>query len=220
MKNAILLAAAMALLAAPAVAGPNGSVVGDYVEARMAEVFAGGCIMGSEAETTGRQALLAWRIAEGTFAGVRLDGLAVVAAVAGDRNLGIREIGGEAPDTVRAAVLVDERATPAQREALVALVRELSKGLIDEVVEVKAAPISFTRDDQEFRVSAGEATLAVATELTHDPSCGAMQWFHPLATVTQASVGLTKAQVYTGRSLGTRWSQVEKRSAFFGTFAY
>ena len=54
-----------------------------------------------------------------------LDGLTVVAAVAGDRNLGMREMGGEEPTVVKAIITVDPRATPAQRDALVALVREL-----------------------------------------------------------------------------------------------
>src|SRR5687767_11976377 len=94
----LAIAAAVLVSAIPASAGPSGTITGDYVEARTAEVFAGGCIMGSEAETMGRQAVLAWRIGSGSYQGVALDGLAVVAAITGDRNLGIREIGGGAPE--------------------------------------------------------------------------------------------------------------------------
>jgi hypothetical protein len=106
MKRLAFLAA-FVLSAAPAWAD---SITGRYVEARTAEVFAGGCIMSSEAETIGRQAVMAWRIDQGSYDGQVLDGLRVVAAVSGDRNLGIREIGGEAPSYVRAVVYVDERA--------------------------------------------------------------------------------------------------------------
>ena len=98
MKRAVLAAAFM-LAAAPAFAG--GSVVGEYVEARTAEVFAGGCIMSSQAETMGREAVLAWHVRIGRLRRPAARGLSVVAAVAGDRNLGIREIGGEAPSAVR-----------------------------------------------------------------------------------------------------------------------
>ena len=56
------LVAALLLLSSPAWAADRGRVTGDYVEARTAEVFAGGCIMNSEAETMGRQAVMAWRI--------------------------------------------------------------------------------------------------------------------------------------------------------------
>ena len=100
---------------------PGARITGEYVEARTAEVFAGGCIMNSEAETMGRQAIMAWKITSGSFEGVALDGLTVAAAVAGDRNLGMREMGGEEPTAVKAIITVDPRATPAQRDALVRL---------------------------------------------------------------------------------------------------
>ena len=125
MKRAVL-AAAFVLRAAPAFAG--GSVVGEYVEARTAEVFAGGCIMSSQAETMGREAVLAWHVRPGVYDGQQLDGLSVVAAVAGDRNLGIREIGGEAPSACARLVFVDQRATPAQQRALVRLAQSCRAG--------------------------------------------------------------------------------------------
>ena len=93
--------------------------------------------MNGEAATTGREALLAWKVDRGSFDGVALNGLAVVAAVAGDANLGIREIGGDTAQT-RAAVFVDERATPAQRTALVSMAKHLSNGVVDTVVETHA----------------------------------------------------------------------------------
>src|SRR5690606_42105676 len=107
MKHPLALAAAFLLVSTVATAGERGSITGEYVEARTAEVFAGGCIMNSEAETMGRQAVMAWRITSGSYDGVPLDGLTVVAAIAGDRNLGMREMGGEAPTVVRAVISVD-----------------------------------------------------------------------------------------------------------------
>src|SRR2546425_6313544 len=111
MKRAIVAVALVGLAASPLVAGGKGSVSGAYVEARTAEVFTGGCIMGSEAETVGKQAVLAWKVDRGSFNGVSLDGLSVVAAVVGDRNLGIWEIGGGKP-TTRSEMYVDSRANP------------------------------------------------------------------------------------------------------------
>ena len=43
----------------------------------------------------GKEAVLAWKVDRGSFNGVSLDGLSVVAAVAGDRNLGMKEMGGD-----------------------------------------------------------------------------------------------------------------------------
>lgn len=222
MRRALSITAFVGLAAAPLLAGsrPPGAVTGDYVEARTAEVFTGGCIMGSQAETMGKQAVLAWRVDRGTLDGTVLDGLAVVAALAGDRNLGIREMGGEGPTSVRAAIVVDHRATPEQRAALVTLVRRATAGLVDQVVDVRPAAIRFARTATGYEVAAGDAGLAVVTEVEHGAGCGAMQWFHPLSAGTDAAVGMTRAQTYQGPALGIRWRQVDKKSAFFGTFAF
>ena len=125
MKRAIVLAAAVGLAGTALMAASDKtSVSGQYVEARTAEVFTGGCIMGSEAETMGKQAVLAWKVDRGSVNGVSVDGLSVVAALSGDVNLGLHEIGGSAA-TVRSVVYVDERANPVQRLALVALANAL-----------------------------------------------------------------------------------------------
>jgi hypothetical protein len=220
MKHAVTLAAVL-LGASPAMAADPAPIVGDYVEARTAEVFAGGCIMNSEAETMGRQAVMAWRITTGTYRGVVLDGLTVVAAVAGDRNLGMRELGGEAASVVHAIVTVDLRATPAQREALVNLARELSGGIITEVVRVESAPIRFATTTKYIEVSASDTVqLTVNKEMAHDPSCGAMQWFHPFTALESSAMGVADTHAFSGAGLGTRWSAPGKRSAFFGTFSH
>jgi hypothetical protein len=219
MSRAFVFAALTLIAAPPLLAGGKGSVSGAYVEARTAEVFTGGCIMNSEAETMGKQALLAWKVDRGSFNGVAIDGLAIVAALAGDRNLGMQEMGGEKP-AVRSALFVDQRANAAQRLALVAMANELSKGLVGTIVQVTPAPIAFTDHGSEIQVTAGPALLDVNKHLTHDPTCGAMQWFHPLASVDDATIGVAAEHVFTGSALGTKWSDPNKRSAFFGRFAY
>jgi len=219
MKRAIVAAALVGLAASPLVAGGKGSVSGAYVEARTAEVFTGGCIMGSEAETTGKQAVLAWKVDRGSFNGVSLDGLSVVAAVVGDRNLGIQEIGGGKAAT-RSAMYVDSRANAAQQIALVAMATELSKGIVGTIVQVTPAPIQFADSEKNIHVATGPVALDVNKHITHDPSCGAMQWFHPLASVDDATIGVAEKNAFSGTSLGSKWSDPNKRSAFFGTFAY
>ena len=219
MKRAFLVLSLAALAAPLLSAGGKGTVSGAYVEARTAEVFTGGCIMNSEAETMGRQAVLAWKVDRGTFNGIALDGLSVVAALAGDRNLGMQEMGGDKP-TVRSAMFVDARANAAQQLALVAMANELSNGLVGTIVQVTPAPIQFSDHGGEIDVTAGPASLEVSKHLTHDPTCGAQQWFHPLATVDDAAIGVTAQHVFTGSALGTKWSDPNKRSSFFGTFTY
>jgi len=204
---------------APLAATGRDSVSGSYVEARTAQVFTGGCVMASEAETTGREAVLAWNVDRGSFNGVSLDGLSVVAAVAGDRNLGIFELGGERAAS-RSALFVDERANPAQRLALVAMANQLANGSLGKIVAVTAAPIQFSDKRDEIHVSTTQVLLDVNKHLEHDPSCGAQQWFHPLSSLDNATIGVTEQHSFGGSALGTRWSDPDKPSAFFGTFRY
>jgi hypothetical protein len=220
MKRAFISAVVIALAVPQLLAGGKGTLTGDYVEARTAEVFTGGCIMNSEAETMGKQAVLAWKVDRGSFNGIAIDGLSVVAAVSGDRNLGMQEMGGQKA-IVRSALFVDQRANAAQQLALVAMANQLSKGLVGTIVQVTAAPIEFTDHGSEIQVSAGSGVaLDVNKHISHDPTCGATLWFHPLASVDDATVGVAAQHVFTGSSLGTKWSDPNKRSAFFGTFSY
>src|SRR5438094_7242475 len=113
MNRALALVAFVVLIAAPLMATDGKSLSGVYVEARTAEVFTGGCLMSSEAETTGRQAVLAWRVDRGSLNGVSLGGLVIIAAIVGDKNLGIHELGGAKPLS-RTALFVDDRASATQ----------------------------------------------------------------------------------------------------------
>lgn len=223
MKSALLGALTVALAGSSALAAsdPKG-VAGDYVEVRTAQVFAGGCIMGSEGEAAGREAILAWRVSRGTVDGVRLDGLSIVAAAAADDNLGMREIGGRPATVLKSVVLVDARATAAQRDALIGMARSLAPGIVRSVVETRAVPISFERTGENVTVRAAEASIDVVTGIPHSPACGALKWFEPLARTEQAEVGVTLSQEWTGSALGPRWKQVsdDKRSSFVGTFSY
>ena len=219
MKRAFVFAALTMIAAAPLMAGGKGSVSGSYVEARTAEVFTGGCIMNSEAETMGKQALLAWKVDRGSFNGIAIDGLSIVAAVSGDRNLGMQEMGGEKP-SVRSALFVDQRANAAQQLALVAMANELSRGLVGTIVQVTPTAIQFADHGSEINVSAAQVSLAVSKHLTHEPTCGAMQWFHPFASMDESAMGVANQHLFTGSALGTKWSDPNKRSAFFGTFSY
>jgi hypothetical protein len=218
MRYLSLAAAVVLACAAPVAAGDSGSITGDYVEARTTEVFTGGCIMSMDGESMGREAVMAWRVNRGEIGGVSLDGLKVVAVVAGDVNLGTRELGGAAPTEINSIVLVDERATPAQRGALLSLARSLSNGLIGADADVRTADVTFERDSDAINVQAGAARLNVATKLEHNPSCGAVKWFSPLSRVEGATIGMTKMFAFGDASLHRRWEQTDSRSAFFGTF--
>src|SRR5258707_3090096 len=98
----------------PAKAPP--SVTDQYVEARNCDVWTGPCFANAEMNLTGKHAVIGWKIDRGSKAGVKLDGLSVVAVVAASDTLGLNQT---APS--KAILIVDSKATPAQRDALVSL---------------------------------------------------------------------------------------------------
>jgi hypothetical protein len=212
----LLLAAGTTLAAAT---DPN-TVTGDYVEVRTAEVFTGPCMLGSEWESLGREAIMAWRISKGAIDGTSLDGLSVVAVVGADRNLGSQTLGAPPPSQIKTVVMVDERATPAQRRALLTMVRGLAPAMTREVTDVRAVPISFVRQGVDTRVTAAEARLDVTTRFEHSPTCGATQWFDPLASTITAELALTRANAWSGASPGATWTQTDRKSSFVGTFSF
>ena len=216
MKRFLLLATLIAFAGIPLLAG--GGISGIYVEARTAEVFTGACIMSSEAETMGKEAVLAWKVDRGSYNGVSLDGLSIIAAIAGDRNLGIQEVGGLKAVT-RSTLLVDQRANPAQQIALVAMASALAQGTLGTIVGVAPTAIQFSDDTSEVQVAGGPVALDVSKHAPHDDTCGSMQWFHPLATVDEAEIGLTAQHAFTGSGLGSKWSDPGRRSSFYGTFS-
>ena len=148
------LIAAVPALAAPAAApapapapspapapAPAPGISGDYLEARTADVYTGPCFANSEMDLAGKQAVVAWHVREGAWQGVPLGGLSVVAAVRSSATLG-DPFGG--PLHAAALIVVDQRATPPQRDALVAFAHAMSGDLLSTVVAVESAPIEMT----------------------------------------------------------------------------
>jgi hypothetical protein len=219
-----VLAAAF-LVAVPAHAVPS-AVKGHYLEARTSDVYTGPCYANSEVNLVGKEAILAWRVDHGSWNGADLAGLSVVAVLSTRATLGDPYGGELAPE---ALVLVDRRASQAQREALVGLARELGGELLSHVRGVSAVPIEMEIGAQPgvARLAAGEngGAAAVATRaLTHaDHHCGnEIVYYDPLTATTAATPAVTLEHRFTGDgvegSLGKTWSSPGKRSAFVGTF--
>src|ERR1700736_6747049 len=108
------------VLVGSSAAGAAG-IRGDYIEARTADVFTGPCFSNAEVFVYGSQAVMAWKVNEGSFDGVDLSGLSVAAAVKGTTTFSE-----DKPELATAVVIVDEKADPRQREALVAMARRLA----------------------------------------------------------------------------------------------
>ncbi len=63
-------------------------IKGDYVETRSADVYTGQCFANGEVNLVGNEAILGWRVEQGEWNGVSLNGLAVVVVVRAKATLG------------------------------------------------------------------------------------------------------------------------------------
>src|SRR5512140_1249840 len=131
----LLLLGAMVLLALPLVA----QIQGDYIETRSTDVFTGQCYANGEMGLTGNEAILGWRVRQGAWNGVTLDGLSIAAAVRAKATLGDPY---ENPYPAKAVLIVDDQATPQQRAALVAFAEHMGGRLLEHVEKVMAAPVA------------------------------------------------------------------------------
>lgn len=220
-KIVFMMIPALALAAAAASAS---QIRGDYVESRSADVYTGSCFANGEVNLVGNQALLAWKIRSGNWDGVALDGLIVAGAVRANATLGDPYAN---PYPARSVLLVDERATPSQRRALVAFAREMGGKLLSDVVEVEAAPMTMAveREGQHPARASFEAGRMAALETRpigdKDHVCGNETTFYPpLTETTHAMPAVAVEDQYRGPGLGVSWSCQEKRSAFVGTFEH
>ena len=222
MSRKTLLLSVLALAMAGAAAASQ--IRGDYIESRSADVYTGQCFANGEVNLVGNEALVAWKIGSGSWKGVALDGLIVAGAVKANATLGDPYAN---PYPAKAVLLVDERATLKQREALVAFAREMGGELLADVVEVKAAPMTMIVQRQGHHEAsasfkAGEiAALATRPIGDHDHVCGNETTFYPPLTETShAMPAVALEDQYRGPGLGVSWACEGRRSAFVGTFEH
>src|SRR3989440_6811841 len=117
MYRALLLVAVLALVLVAAPVHAAG-ITGQYVEARTCDVWTGPCFANAEMNLAGKHAVMGWRIDKGSLDNVSLDGLSIVAVLATSDTLGTAQTG-----RGQAVLLVDKRASSAQREALISLAK-------------------------------------------------------------------------------------------------
>lgn len=196
-------------------------ISGDYIESRSADVYTGPCFANAEADLVGNQAILGWRINQGEWNGVRLDGLSVVGVVRASGTLGDPH---ENPYPSKAVMIVDEHATAPQRAALISFAQHMSGKLLTDVVRVVSAPVQLDVPQGHHSAALLRAgTFAVVQTRALDAMdeiCGnEMTWYPPLAQVAHVMPAAAVTDQYQGPGLGTTWTIHDKRSAFVGTFS-
>lgn len=213
--------ASLAVALIPALAAA-GEISGSYLETRTCQVYTGPCFANAETALAGREAVMAWKIDEGRRGEVDLAGLSVVMVVRGDDTLASQGLND--PKTLRSTVIVDDKATDAQRAALVEFVKDHTGRAGKEIVRVDAAPISMSLDTADLRgkLQAGEIVkLTTRKAQASDCICtNEVAYYPPLAQLDRFAAGVSIEAEYKGNGLGTRWSTPGSRSAYMGEFVY
>jgi len=205
-------------LAVPAQA----AIKGDYLEVRGADVYTGPCFANSEMNLEGKQAILAWKITNGSWDGVSLDGLSVVAVVKANATLGDRF---EDPYPAKSILIVDANANARQRAALADFARSMAGRLTQNVVRVEASAISLNTNEGGLHGSASLvagnlASIKTRSLCSGDHICGNEEVFYPpLTRVAHAMPAYTLQDSFNGQGLGVVWNRADERSAFVGNFS-
>jgi hypothetical protein len=165
----------VAIAGSIATAAPAEPVRGYYLEVRSTP---GADIEYAHSGAPGHYAVMGWEVNHGEYRGVRLDGLTIVALIAADRDLADRHA------ERRVSLVVSNKATTPQHDALVGMVRHLAP-------EVMARPALVSSADIDLAVyqgcSRGYAKLqtgpiAIKTRrvLENDPAQLGSQRYSPL----------------------------------------
>jgi hypothetical protein len=201
-------------------AAGRGEVRGYYVESRSCQVYTGPCFANAEMALTGKDAVMAWGIADGRFEGVDVSGLNVVMVVRASETLGFGGL--DAPESIKSLVIVDERANPAQREALVAFAKKQTGKAGRSVVRVETQSIEVSVDPGTLvgKVKAG-TWVNVLTRKARPNDCictNEVAYYPPLTSLKYFAAGVCTESEFRGRGLGNRWSLPNSRSAYLGEF--
>ncbi len=208
------------LLSAVLTSDSSATVRGQYVEARTCDVFTGSCFANADTGLTGKNAVLAWKVDSGAVGGVKLDGLGVVAVLSTTDTLGLKQSG-----PGRSVLIVDDRATTGQRDALVAFAKAQAGKLLGEVVAVRSAPfdLDICKCDGEACATLKAGAVKVKTrciDAAHDKACGNEDTLYPpLAKGVKANAALAVEHSFTGKDLKETWNDAGRRGAFVGSFA-
>ncbi len=200
-----------------------GELKGDYLETRTCDVYTGPCFANGQCGLTGNDAIMAWSIDRGSYEGVDLAGLKVVVVITASDTLGFGGTLVSYPDPIKSVVIVDENATPRQREALAQFATVNAKHA-GEVVKVVSAPIAMQLDHFAMvgTLSAGKFAN-IETRTLHKGDCvcsNEVAFYPPLNDVKNAVPAFTVAGGYAGPGLKTRWTNDHSRSSYLASFSY
>ena len=188
---------------------------GDLLELHSCEVYAGGCVVSSEAMQSGHYMLRAWNFAGGRFAGSELAGLKLAVLQVSDANLAA-----PGTDSGRAVVYLPDSATASQRSALVAWLKSSQPDFHPAQTLTRVLPLRFETHGGTFSFAAG-TSVSVQTapfQRCETFTCGESLWYQPRSVTSQFTVAVDKSSRVTEPLLQLQWNDDAKRNVFRAKF--
>ncbi len=202
---------------------PSHNISGNYLEARTADVYTGPCFANAETGLVGQYAVMGWKVAHGSWQGVDLSGLSVVGVVRAQSTLGDVEV---KSNPTKAVMIIDSKADPEQRLALVGFAQHMSGSLLTDVVRTETQPIDLEIANNDLHSMNATLTAGLLAKIQtramaeHDQICHNEEvWYQPLSRTSHAMPAYALANQYQGKGLDVTWSSPDKRSAFIANFS-
>jgi hypothetical protein len=193
----------------------NGQPRGTLLELHSCELYAGGCIVSSEATLGGRYMVRAWNFTSGAFGGAELAGLQVAVLQSSSENLAVAQA---APGQV--VVYLPKSASANQREALLGWLKSSQPDLKTAELQTRTVALHFASTATGCAFSAG-SFLAVKTaplESCETGACGEALWYSPRSEASVFTVAVDRSSRVTEPLLKLKWNDAGKRSVFLAKF--
>ncbi len=198
----------------PAATGESGPPRGRFAELHSCELFAGGCVVSSEADVEGNYLLRVWQFDEGNFHGAPLRGLTVALLEKGGDNLAVAAT--RADDAV---VYLPPGLSATQKSALLDWTREQTAAKIDDS-RVRTAAQQAEIGPDNVRFSAGnDIAFTGAPPVNCDVGgCGEMLWYEPRSAASSFVVDQLGQSRIVEPLLSLKWMDHGRRTLFVGRF--
>jgi len=188
---------------------------GDLLELHSCEVYAGGCVVSSEAMQSGRYMLRAWNFTGGRFAGSELAGLKLAVLQLSDDNLAA-----PGTDPGQAVIYLPESATASQRDALVAWIKSSQPDFHPTQILTRVLPLRFEVRDGSCLFAAGNSVSVQTSpfQRCENFTCGESLWYQPRSTASRFTVAVDRSSRVAEPLLQLKWIDSAKRNVFAAKF--
>jgi hypothetical protein len=171
------------------------------------------CEWSSEYASSGREAVLAWKIESGEFDGENLADLRLAAVLADDFTVST------ATTAPRSTVFADSRAREAQRRAGLAWLRSEYRDILG-VLGVHQLPIEFRMDADTATLQVGDVLDLRRAIVELDTQPWASLLYDPLTKLMSSTLGTMLTTQYSGPDLLMSWTRREAAiTGYYGSFS-